>query len=84
MISHHSEASEWLFDEIRHAAELSDWVSIMARNGTPAMAQETVVHIRDEYCTFDWVIEGMLTRAGFSVAEKHSDFPRTITYVCAR
>ncbi len=72
------------FDIDSYATELSDWVSVMARNGTPAMAEETVVHIRDEYSTFDWVIEGMLTRAGFSIDEKHSDFPRTITYVCAR
>ncbi len=72
------------FDIDGYAAELSDWVSVMARSGTPAMAQETVVHIRDEYSTFDWVIEGMLTRAGFSIGEKHSDFPRTIAYICVR
>jgi putative AdoMet-dependent methyltransferase len=30
-------------------------------------AAEVETHIRDEHSTFDWIMEGMLSRAGFRI-----------------
>jgi len=41
-------------------------------------------HFRDEYSTYDWVIDGLLSRAGFSVINKHIDGGVIGTYLCRK
>ena len=48
------------------------------------MAEETILHIRDEYSSFDWVVDGMIERAGFRIEQKLSEFPYCLTYVNVR
>jgi cyclopropane fatty-acyl-phospholipid synthase-like methyltransferase len=67
-----------------YQSELDNWVNGMRRQAGQAMAEETVIHIRDEYSTFDWVMDGMIERAGFRTEQKLSDFPRCLTYVTVR
>jgi len=80
----------YLFDVIftfpidSYQIEFNCWVNGMAEKAGQSMAQETIVHIRDEYSTFDWVIDGMLERAGFKTDLKRSDFPYSLSYVCVR
>jgi cyclopropane fatty-acyl-phospholipid synthase-like methyltransferase len=80
----------YLFDVIftfpieSYRSEFDSWVDGMRESAGQIMAEETVVHIRDEYSTFDWVIDGMIERAGFRIEQKRSDFPYTMTYVCIR
>ena len=65
----------YLFDVIfsfqveSYREKFDNWVNSMRENAGQAMAEETIVHIRDEYSTFDWVIEGMIERAGFNRTE---------------
>jgi hypothetical protein len=47
------------------------------------VAQETIMHIREEYSTFSWILEEMLRRAGFSLARKQQAPPTTL-YTCVR
>lgn len=44
---------------------------------------ELIKHIKDEFSTLDWIMEGMIERAGFRVAEKKSDGILS-TYVCRK
>lgn len=80
----------YLFDVIfsfpveSYREKFDNWVNSMRENAGQSMAEETIVHIRDEYSTFDWVIEGMIGRAGFTIEQKLSDFPHTLTYVSVR
>lgn len=67
-----------------HQAALDSWVNGMYDRGSQAMAEETVVHIRDEFSTFDWIMEAILARAGFEIEQKFSDFPGCLTYMCTR
>lgn len=46
---------------------ISGWLDGLTRAAGPEMGQEAVVHIRNEFSTFDWVMEGMLRRAGFGL-----------------
>ncbi len=80
----------YLFDVIftfpieSYRGEFDSWVKGMRERGGHVMAEEIIIHIRDEYSTFDWVIEGMLGRAGFKTEQKRSDFPYTLTYVSSK
>ncbi len=59
-----------LDDYDRH---LADFVGNLAAKGGEKMAAATARHIRDEYSTFDWVLEGMLERCGLRVTDRASD-----------
>ncbi len=63
---------------------LDAWVKDIKLRAGEQMAEEAVVHIRDEHSTFDWVLEGMLERAGFHQEEKISAPGFGITYICER
>ncbi len=67
-----------------YQSELDNWVNGMREEAGQAMANETIIHIRDEYSTFDWVMDGMIERAGFKIEQKLSDFPQCLAYVNIR
>jgi ubiquinone/menaquinone biosynthesis C-methylase UbiE len=47
-------------------------------------ADEARVHIRDEYSTFDWILEGMIERAGFSIEMSGTDDVLASEYLCRK
>ena len=64
--------------------EFDSWIDGMREKAGQAMAEESITHIRDEYSTFDWIIDGMLERTGFKIEQKFSNFPNSLTYLCVR
>ena len=66
------------------ACQLPAWIqSIRGRAGV-RLAKEAEVHIRSEHSTYDWVMEGLLRRAGFRIRRKHVGEGFQATYVCRR
>lgn len=63
---------------------LDGWIAGMTEKGSQTMAEETVIHIRDEFSTFDWILEEMLVKTGFVIEQKYSDFPGCLAYLCIR
>lgn len=47
------------------------------------MAQQTTRHIKTEFSTLDWILEGMITRAGLHLVEKTYDGFLSV-YVCEK
>ncbi|MDW7731702.1 MAG: methyltransferase domain-containing protein [Methanolobus sp.] len=45
---------------------------------------EMIVHIREEFSTLDWVMEGLIERAGFSIEESHYQDGFMATYLCTK
>lgn len=48
-------------------------------------AAAIISHIRDEYCTIDWIMEGLIRRAGFTI--ERSDYKKMgmhTTYLCTK
>jgi putative AdoMet-dependent methyltransferase len=68
-----------------HKAAFDQWVSSTEASLGKEFADETVIHIRDEYSTCGWILEGMLERSGFTIQEKRTlkTMPGT-TYICLR
>ncbi len=44
----------------------------------------TVSHIREEYSTIDWIMEGMLRRAGFRIEKSEYKYGMFATYLCTK
>jgi hypothetical protein len=78
----------YLFDVVfpsamtNYEARFDNWVQSFAENVGADFAAEAETHVRDEYSTYDWIMEGFLERAGFRVdgAEYADDF--AATYIC--
>lgn len=48
------------------------------------MAKDSIVAIREEYSTFDWIMEELLKRAGFSIDEVDYSDGFMAVYVCTK
>jgi ubiquinone/menaquinone biosynthesis C-methylase UbiE len=59
---------------------INEWVDIHTRE----VGSEAATHIKDEYSTMDWVMEGILERAGFVIEQiqDHQSFIKV--YVCRK
>ena len=67
-----------------YETRLDQWAKSTAERIGPAFAAEVKTHIREEYSTFDWIMEGLLDRAGFAIekADYRNDF--MAAYLCTR
>ena len=44
--------------------------------------EEFETHVREEYSTFAWVLEGLLERAGFQILERAYPAQENAEYTC--
>jgi putative AdoMet-dependent methyltransferase len=79
----------YLFDVVfpmtkDYAAYFNGWVDAFVKKVGPEFANEVETHIRDEFSTFDWVMEGLLCRAGFHIDSADYDNSFGATYLCTK
>jgi putative AdoMet-dependent methyltransferase len=67
-----------------YEARFDDWISSFARDVDPDFAVEAETHIRDEHSTYDWIMEGLLERAGFCIDSAGYVDGFGATYVCTK
>jgi putative AdoMet-dependent methyltransferase len=65
-------------------AKLDAWIRSIAEQSGHELAEEVKIHIREEYSTYDWVMEGLLKRAGFEIKSAEYGDGFQATYVCTR
>ncbi len=80
----------YLFDVIftfkvqSHQKAIIEMIKTMQDSAGDSMAHETEIHIRDEYSTYDWIMEGLLEMAGFSIDKKHVEARNMVSYICSK
>lgn len=47
-------------------------------------AEETKIHIKDEYSTYDWILQGLIERAGFSIETSNTEDCLVMEYFCRK
>jgi putative AdoMet-dependent methyltransferase len=67
-----------------YAEQFDKWIGATARKVGTEFAAEAETHIRDEYSTFDWIMEGMIDRAGFSIDKAEYGKGFGASYLCTR
>lgn len=72
------------FDPRTYRETIETWLDGMQDLAGPKMAEETVVHVRDEFSTWEWIMTGMLERAGFQIDDTFEIMPQMRAYVCSR
>jgi len=72
------------FDIANYKPAMDEWVKSMAQNVGPEFVAEAETHFREEYSTSDWIMEGLLGRAGFEI--EHSDYKDSFlaSYLCTK
>ncbi len=48
------------------------------------LINETKIHIRDEYSTFDWILHGLIKRAGFRIEKLNAENSLASEYLCRK
>jgi putative AdoMet-dependent methyltransferase len=48
------------------------------------IAEETIVHIREEYSTWDWIITGMIEKAGFHIDNNSEIMQNVHSFICTK
>ena len=80
----------FLFDIVfpSEATDLEDrinaWIRSVSEQSGRELASEAEIHIREEYNTYDWVMEGLLEHAGFEIESAWYGDGFQATYVCTR
>ncbi len=70
------------FEANSYEASVDDWVSRMPEI-SGFSRQEFETHVREEYSTFAWVLEGFLERAGFDILKKTYPMREYAEYLCS-
>jgi len=62
----------------------SAFIDTLAKKGGESMKKDVEKHFKDEFSTYDWVLDGLLIRAGFTIRSKHIDGGVLGTYLCVK
>lgn len=73
------------FPPASYESAIDKWIQDVAKpEGEGWTAQDFEMHVREEHSTFGWIIEGMLARAGFEIAEVNYSAPTYAEYLCMK
>lgn len=72
------------FDPRTYKETIEAWLAQMQEMAGQSMADETVIHLREEFSTWDWIMKGMLERAGFRVDRTFEIMPHIAAYICSK
>ena len=82
---------KFFLKDVVYTSEVDDYDSFFAgvlenipEDAKNDIAEEIVVHIREEFSTFDWVMEGLIEKAGFRIEESHYQNGFMATYLCTK
>lgn len=85
-----SDGRFFLFDIVftfpveKHEEFISNWLSIMKEKAGEKMMEESVIHVRDEFSTYDWILEKMIELTGFKIMHVAEEMPNTKAYICIK
>lgn len=63
---------------------LDAWLSGMGQLAGKTMAREATLHIMEEYSTYNWILEGMLEKAGFHIQYYDYSNHLVASYLCVK
>lgn len=73
------------FPPANYEASIDKWIREVAKpEGEGWTARDFEMHVRDEHSTYGWIIEGMLTRAGFEIVEANYNTAAYAEYLCIK
>lgn len=66
-----------------YETSINVWIDEVAKpEGKGFTKEQFEMHVREEYSTYAWVLEGMLEKAGFEISERNYISPTYADYLC--
>ena len=59
--------------DVNYQDTIDKKLSNMSAEVDQKFVDETKIHIRDEFSTFDWILEGMFERVGFEIIASNKE-----------
>jgi RimJ/RimL family protein N-acetyltransferase/ubiquinone/menaquinone biosynthesis C-methylase UbiE len=73
------------FPPTTYETSVNEWIKRVAKSeGEGWTVKDFEMHVREENSTYGWIMEGMLTRAGFAIAEANYPTPTYAEYLCIK
>ncbi len=73
------------FDSNDYEHAIDGWVNETTQSSNSSFTtQEFATHVKEEYSTYFWIIEGMLIRAGFEIEHKKINGREYATFECRK
>ena len=63
---------------------INSFIESQEKVGGDFLKVDAIEHFRDEFSTYDWVLESMLERSGFSIETKESSLGLIAKYLCSK
>ncbi len=80
----HLSDAVWSFPAQDWHRAIPAWIERMSKPpGAGFSRADYETHIREEFSSFDWILEGMLARAGFSIDSAVKPMPWYAAYTCS-
>lgn len=76
--------SDVILNEPNALENISAFIRKQTAAGGDFLREDAKMHFRDEYSTYDWVMDGLLTRAGFRIESKELREGVFGTYLCVK
>jgi putative AdoMet-dependent methyltransferase len=74
----------WCFPPEDWQRAIPNWIARMGKpEGAGFTPADFETHVREEFSTFDWILEGMLVKAGFSIDSVVKPMPWYAAYTCS-
>jgi ubiquinone/menaquinone biosynthesis C-methylase UbiE len=73
------------FDPTEYRTRIDAWIERVSKPvGEGFIASDFEMHVREEYSTFGWIVEGMLGRAGFKIDQADYFTKEYAQYFCTK
>lgn len=73
------------FPPTEYATQIESWIDrVCSATGQGWSRSDFEMHVRDEYSTYAWILEGLLQRAGFGLERIEYPTPTKAFYVCSK
>lgn len=73
-----------ILEEADALSNIRALIEKLGKAGGKLLQEDTERHFKHEYSTYNWVIDGLLLRAGFTVKSKHIEYGVLGTYICIK
>ena len=72
------------FNPTEYIDVINEWITEMRATAGNRMADETILHVKDEFSTWEWVMSGMLERASFHIDNNSAIMKNMRVYICTK
>lgn len=71
-----------ILEEHNAVNNIVSFIEMLSEKGGQSLKEETARHFKEEFSTFDWVLDGLLSLSGFSIKSKNIERGVLGTYIC--